>query len=172
MQKLLLIDAYAMIFRAYYGLLNASLKNQDGQNTAAVYGFVGILEDLLANEQPNYLAVVFDPKGGTFRHEAFADYKANRDSTPEDIKWAIPHIKRIIEAYGIRLLEEPGYEADDLIGTLAHRFASPECEVRMVTPDKDYAQLVRPQVLMCRPEAKEAKLWKFWGWSKCVKNTI
>ena len=117
MQKLMLLDAYALIFRAYYGLIRSPRINSKGENTSAVFGFVNTLEELLRTEQPDFLAVAFDPPGGTFRHEAFADYKAQREETPAGIKWAVPVIKDILEAYGIVACEVKGFEADDVIGT-------------------------------------------------------
>ena len=140
----MLLDAYALIFRAYYGLIRSPRINSKGENTSAVFGFVNTLEELLRTEQPDYLAVAFDPPGGTFRHEAFADYKAQREETPAGIKWAVPVIKEILEAYGIVTCEVKGFEADDVIGTLALQGQATGLEVMMVTPDKDYAQLVRP----------------------------
>ena len=144
MQKLMLLDAYALIFRAYYGLIRSPRINSKGENTSAVFGFVNTLEELLRTEQPDYLAVAFDPPGGTFRHEAFADYKAQREETPAGIKWAVPVIKEILEAYGIVTCEVKGFEADDVIGTLALQGQAAGLEVMMVTPDKDYAQLATP----------------------------
>lgn len=151
MKKFVLIDAYALIFRAYYALIRAPRINSKGQNTSAVFGFVNTLEDILKTEQPDYIAIAFDPAGGTFRHEAYPAYKAQREETPEDIRWAVPVIKDIIRAHNIRILEVPGYEADDVIGTLAWKGAEAGLEVEMITPDKDYAQLVREGVTMCRP---------------------
>lgn len=151
MKKLVLIDAYALIFRAYYALIRTPRINSKGQNTSAVFGFVNTLQDILKTEQPDYIAVAFDPAGGTFRHEAYPEYKAQRQETPEDIKWAVPVIKEIIRAYNISIVEIPGFEADDVIGTLAWKGAESDLEVEMITPDKDYAQLVRDHVTMCRP---------------------
>ena len=151
MKKLVLLDAYALIFRAYYAFIRSPRINSQGQNTSAIFGFVNTLDDILRTEQPDYVAVAFDPPGGTFRHEAYPAYKAQREATPEDIKWAVPRIKEIIEAYRIPIIEVEGYEADDVIGTLAMRAAEAGLQVEMITPDKDYAQLVRPNVTMCRP---------------------
>lgn len=151
MKKLVLLDAYALIFRAYYAFIRSPRINSQGQNTSAIFGFVNTLDDILRTEQPDYVAVAFDPPGGTFRHEAYPAYKAQREATPEDIKWAVPRIKEIIEAYRIPIIEVAGYEADDVIGTLAMRAAEAGLQVEMITPDKDYAQLVRPNVTMCRP---------------------
>lgn len=151
MKKLVLIDAYALIFRAYYALIRTPRINSKGQNTSAAFGFINTLQDILKTEQPDYIAVAFDPKGGTFRHEAYPAYKAQREETPEDIRWAVPVIKDIIRAYNISIVEIAGYEADDVIGTLAWKGADAGLEVEMITPDKDYAQLVREHVTMCRP---------------------
>ena len=153
MQKLMLLDAYALIFRAYYGLIRSPRINSKGQNTSAAFGFINTLEELLRKENPDFVAVAFDPPGGTFRHEQFSEYKATRDETPEDIRWAVPVIKDFLTAYGIKMVEVPRYEADDVIGTLAHRGAKDGLEVVMVTPDKDYAQLVQPNVTMLRPQS-------------------
>jgi len=152
MKKFYLLDAYALIFRAYYGFIKSPRINSKGQNTSAVLGFVNTLEEVLRNEQPDYIGVVFDPKGGTFRHRLFPDYKAQREDTPEDIRFAVPYIKEILAAYRIPVLEVSDFEADDVIGTLAWRFASSDLEVYMVTPDKDYGQLVRPGIWMLRPQ--------------------
>ncbi len=119
MQTLYLLDAYALIYRAYYALIRSPRINSKGQNTSAVYGFVNTLNDVLNTEKPDFIGIAFDPAGGTFRHEAYPAYKAQREATPEDIKWAVPVIKDIIRAYNIPILEVPGYEADDVIGTLA-----------------------------------------------------
>ena len=151
MKKLVLIDAYALIFRAYYALIRAPRVNSKGQNTSAVFGFVNTLQDILKTERPDYIAVAFDPAGGTFRHEAYPAYKAQREETPEDIRWAVPVIKDIIKAHNISIVEIAGFEADDVIGTLAWKGAEAGLEVEMITPDKDYAQLVREHVTMCRP---------------------
>ena len=153
MQKLMLLDAYALIFRAYYGLIRSPRINNKGQNTSAAFGFINTLEELLRTENPDFVAVAFDPPGGTFRHEQFPEYKVTRDETPEDIRWAVPVIKDFLTAYGIKMVEVPRYEADDVIGTLAHRGAKDGLEVVMVTPDKDYAQLVQPNVSMLRPQS-------------------
>ena len=151
MEKLYLLDGYALIFRAYYALIRSPRINSKGENTSAIFGFVNTLEDVLRNARPDYLAVAFDPAGGTFRHEAYPEYKAQRDATPEDIKRSVPVIKEILQAYNIPILEVPGFEADDVIGTLAKKAESIGLSVQMVTPDKDYAQLVSPNITMCRP---------------------
>ena len=172
MKTLFLLDAYALIFRAYYALIRSPRINSKGQNTSAVFGFVNTLEDVLENEHPNYIGIAFDPAGGTFRHEAYPQYKAQREATPEDIKSAVPVIKKIIEAYGIPILEVAGYEADDVIGTLALRGAEEGLEVHMVTPDKDYAQLVRPNVYMRRPGHGTAGMEKLGEAEVCAKYGI
>lgn len=172
MQKLMLLDAYALIFRAYYGLIRSPRINSKGENTSAVFGFVNTLEELLRTEQPDYLAVAFDPPGGTFRHEAFADYKAQREETPAGIKWAVPVIKEILEAYGIATCEVKGFEADDVIGTLALQGQAAGLEVMMVTPDKDYAQLVRPGITMCRPSSGKSGLEKLDVEAVCQKYEL
>lgn len=151
MKTLYLLDAYALIYRAYYALIRAPRINSKGENTSAILGFVNTLADLLANAAPDYIAIAFDPAGGTFRHDIYPEYKAQREATPEAIRFAVPIIKDIIRAYNIPILEIPGYEADDVIGTVAKRTAGEGIVVKMVTPDKDYAQLVDNNILMCRP---------------------
>ncbi len=151
MKTLLLIDAYAMIYRAYYAFIRAPRMNSRGENTSAIFGFVVTLEDLIKRVKPSHLAVAFDPAGPTFRHEAFEQYKAQRQETPEDIRWAVPRIKQLLEAMNIPLLQVDGYEADDVIGTLAHQAEKEGFEVYMATPDKDYGQLVTEHVFMFRP---------------------
>jgi DNA polymerase I-like protein with 3'-5' exonuclease and polymerase domains/5'-3' exonuclease len=151
MKKLLLIDAYAMIFRAYYAFIRAPRMNSKGENTSAIFGFCVTLEDLIRKINPTHLGVAFDPAGGTFRHEAYEQYKAQRPETPADIRKAVPVIKRILEAMNIPVLEVPGFEADDVIGTLAKQGEQAGFEVYMATPDKDYGQLVSDHVFMYRP---------------------
>lgn len=151
MDHLFLLDAYALIFRAYYALIRSPRINSKGQNTSAVFGFVNTLEEVLRKERPAYIGVAFDPAGPTFRHEAYPLYKAQRDATPEDIHAAVPVIKDILAAYGIPVYEVPGFEADDVIGTLATRAAEQGIDTYMLTPDKDYAQLVRRGVSIYRP---------------------
>ena len=151
MKTLLLIDAYAMIYRAYYAFIRAPRMNSRGENTSAIFGFVVTLEDLIKRIKPTHMAVAFDPAGPTFRHEAFEQYKAQRQETPEDIRWAVPRIKQLLEAMNIPVLEVPGYEADDVIGTLAHIAEKEGFEVYMATPDKDYGQLVTEHICMYRP---------------------
>lgn len=151
MKTLLLIDAYAMIYRAYYAFIRAPRMNSRGENTSAIFGFVVTLEDLIKRVKPSHLAVAFDPAGPTFRHKAFEQYKAQRQETPEDIRWAVPRIKQLLEAMNIPLLQVDGYEADDVIGTLARQAEKEGFEVYMATPDKDYGQLVTEHVFMYRP---------------------
>ena len=146
MEKLFLIDAYAQIFRAYYAFAGRPMRNSEGLNTSPIFGFVKFVRDIIINERPHYLGVAFDPHGGNFRHELYPDYKANRSETPEDIVAAVPYIKEFLEAMRIPILEVAGYEADDVIGTLSHKAASEGYDVYMVTPDKDFGQLVGPNV--------------------------
>ena len=151
MKKLFLLDAYALIYRAYYGLIRTPIINSKKQNTSAVFGFVKTLQEILEKENPTHIAVAFDPKGKTFRHEAYPDYKAQREETPEDIRWSVPVIKDIIKAMNIALLEVPGYEADDVIGTVAWKAAGQGFTAYMMTPDKDYGQLVKDNVYIYKP---------------------
>ena len=162
MKKFYLLDAYALIYRAYYGLIRSPRINSKGQNTSAIFGFLTTLNEVLQKEQPDLLAIGFDPAGHTFRHELFPEYKAQREATPEDIKKAVPIIKDLIKAYRIPILEVPGFEADDVIGTMAKTAVSKGYEVRMITPDKDYAQLVEPNLLMQRPGHGNAP-WEILG---------
>ncbi len=151
MKTLLLIDAYAMIYRAYYAFIRAPRLTSRGENTSAIFGFLLTLEDLLKRIKPTHLGVAFDPHGPTFRHEAFEAYKAQREETPEDIRRAVPVIKEILTAMNIAILEEAGYEADDVIGTLAKQAEQQGFTVYMATPDKDYGQLVGEHIFMYRP---------------------
>ena len=151
MNKLYLLDAYALIYRAYYALIQKPRINSKGMNTSAIYGFVNTLEEVKTLFTPTHLAVAFDPAGKTFRHEIYEPYKAQRQETPEDIRKSVPVIKDIIRAYNIPILEVEHYEADDVIGTAASRFASADTEVYMLTPDKDYGQLVGQNIWMLRP---------------------
>lgn len=150
-KTLLLIDAYAMIFRAYYAFIRAPRMNSKGENTSAIFGFCITLDDLIRKIKPTHLGVAFDPAGGTFRHEAFEQYKAQRPETPEDIRKAVPVIKELLQAMNIPVLEVPGFEADDVIGTLAVEGEKAGYEVYMATPDKDYGQLVSDHIYMYRP---------------------
>ncbi|MBO5026422.1 MAG: DNA polymerase I [Bacteroidaceae bacterium] len=152
MDKLFLLDAYALIYRAYYALIKSPRINSKGLNTSAILGFVNTLEEVLNKEKPQYIGVAFDPSGPTFRHQAFPQYKAQREETPEAIRTAVPYIKKILEAYRIPILEVENFEADDVIGTLATKAGQIEgLETYMMTPDKDYGQLVGEHVFMYKP---------------------
>ena len=152
MSKLFLLDAYALIYRAYYAFIRAPRINSKGQNTSAIFGFVNTLEDVLKKEQPTHIGVAFDHKGPKFRHELFEQYKAQPEETPEDIRASVPIIKDILRAYRIPILEVSGYEADDVIGTLAHQADQQGIKTYMMTPDKDYGQLVTENALIYRPK--------------------
>ena len=155
-KKLLLLDAYALIFRAYYAMIRNPRVTTTGIDTSAVFGFVNTLQDLLKREQPSHIAVCFDPPGGkTFRHENYEPYKANRDKTPEGILVAVPYIKRILQAYRIPIFEVEGFEADDVIGTLSHQAEQQGFFTYMVTGDKDFGQLVTPNIKVYDPLKKE-----------------
>jgi len=149
--KLFLLDAYALIYRAYYAMIKMPRINSKGLNTSAILGFVNTLEDVLKKENPTHIGVAFDPPGPTFRHEAFEAYKAQREETPEVIRQSVPIIKDIIRAYRIPILEVPYYEADDVIGTIAKKF-SKDFPVYMMTPDKDYGQLVDENIFIYKPK--------------------
>lgn len=150
-KRLFLLDAYALIFRAYYALIKMPRLTQSGFNTSAIFGFVNTLEEVIRKEHPSHIAVCFDPQGPTFRSEADPEYKAQRDSTPEDIKLSIPIIKEIIKAYNIPILEVAGFEADDVVGTMAKAAEKKGFTTYMMTPDKDYAQLVSSNILQYKP---------------------
>ena len=152
MEKLFLLDAYALIYRAYYAFIKNPRINSKGFNTSAILGFVNTLEDVLKKENPSHIGVAFDPAGPTFRHVAFEQYKAQREETPEAIRLSVPIIKEIINAYRIPILEVPGYEADDVIGTLATEAGKRGIQTYMMTPDKDYGQLVSDNVFIYRPK--------------------
>ena len=151
MDKLFLLDAYALIYRSYYAFIKNPRINSKGQNTSAIIGFCNTLNEVLQKEQPSHIGVAFDPHGPTFRSEAYPDYKAQRDATPEDIHAAVPIIKDILRAYRIPILQVDGYEADDVIGTLAKKADSIGVKCYMLTPDKDYGQLVTPLANIYRP---------------------
>ena len=150
--KLFLLDAYALIYRAYFGLSKMPRVNSKGFNTSAVFGFVNTLQQVLTKEQPTHIGVAFDPAGPTFRHEAYPEYKAQREETPETIRESVPIIKQIIKAYNIPILEVQGFEADDVIGTLATQARRRGITTYMMTPDKDYGQIVGGCVYMYRPK--------------------
>jgi DNA polymerase-1 len=160
-KKLFLLDAYALIFRAYYAFIKNPRVTSKGLNTSAVFGFLLALEEVLQKQKPTHLAVVFDTPTPTFRHEMYKEYKAHRDATPEDIIKAVPYIKRLIEAYKIPVIDYPGFEADDVIGTLSRKASERGFTTYMMTPDKDYAQLVSNKVLMLKPSrsGNESILW-------------
>lgn len=151
MNKMFLLDAYALIYRAYYAFIKNPRINSKGLNTSAIMGFVNTLNEVMTKENPTHLGVAFDPSGPTFRHIEFPEYKAQREACPEDIKIAVPIIKKILEAYRIPVLEVEGFEADDVIGTLATKAGMSGIETYMLTPDKDYGQLVGNNVYMYRP---------------------
>ena len=142
MKKLFLVDAYALIYRFYYAFMSRPMRSPDGVNTSPVFGFVKFILEIIRREQPHYLGVAFDSKGATFRHEMYPDYKANRQDTPEDIHASVPYIKEVLTAMRIPILEMCGWEADDVIGTLSAKACCEGFEVYMVTPDKDFGQLV------------------------------
>ena len=150
MAKLFLIDAYALIYRSYYAFIKSPRINSKGLNTSAVMGFCNTLNEVLTKEKPTHIGVAFD-HGKTFRHDAFPEYKAQREETPEDIKLSVPLIKQVLEAMHIPILQVDGFEADDIIGTIATRFGSDGIDTFMLTPDKDYGQLIGPNVFMYRP---------------------
>ncbi len=154
-KKLFLLDAYALIFRAYYAFISNPIKNTKGQNTSTIFGFINTLDEILRKEDPSHIAVVFDPPTPTFRNELFPDYKANRDETPEDILRSVPLIKKILDAYNIPVVEVAGFEADDVIGAISVTAASKGFKVYMMTSDKDYAQLVNENVFMFRPRRSD-----------------
>jgi DNA polymerase-1 len=156
-KKLFLLDAFALIFRAYYALSKSPRITSTGKNTNAQFGFLNTLMDLINNQKPTHLAVCFDTKDRTERHEGFAAYKANRQETPEDILAAVPDIKKMLQAFNIPIIEVPGYEADDIIGTLSVKASQAGYDVVMVTPDKDYGQLVNEKVRIYRPASGFAK---------------
>ena len=151
-KRLFLLDAYALIYRSYYAFIKNPRINSKGINTSAVLGFVNTLEELLKKENPSHIAVGFDPQGPTFRHEAYEQYKAQREETPEVIRYSLPIIKEIIGAYNIPIIEVPRFEADDVIGTLAKLAEKEGFDTYMMTPDKDYGQLVSPHIFMYRPK--------------------
>ena len=151
MNRLFLIDAYAMIYRAYYAFMKMDRRTSSGLSTGVIYGFLNTVNEILEKENPTHIGVVFDPSGKTFRHEAYAEYKAQREQTPEDIRRGLPYIKKLLDGLRIRRMEVAGYEADDVIGTLAYQYAQDGTDVFMVTPDKDYGQLVGNHRYMYRP---------------------
>ena len=169
--KLFLLDAYALIYRGYYGFIKNPRINSKGENVSAIYGFINTLDEVLQKEQPTHIGVAFDPHGGTFRHKAYPPYKAQREETPEAIRFGVPIIKELLKAYRIPVLEVAGYEADDVIGTLATQAEAQGIETYMMTPDKDYGQLVTDHVVMFKPRSMgpgfdimgPAEVCKKWG---------
>ncbi|MCD6202013.1 MAG: DNA polymerase I [Bacteroidales bacterium] len=157
-KELYLLDAYALIFRAYFAFIRNPRISSTGLNTSAIFGFVTTLEELLKKYHPTHLAIVFDPPRPTFRHKIYPEYKANRDTTPEDIRIAVPYIKKLAEAYRIPVLEQPGYEADDVIGTLSRQAEVKGYRTFMVTPDKDYLQLLSEKVFLLKPRTKKNEI--------------
>ncbi|HKL71127.1 MAG TPA: DNA polymerase I [Marinilabiliaceae bacterium] len=168
-KTLFLLDAYALIFRAYYAFIRAPRINSKGLNTSAAFGFVNTLLDIIQRENPTHLAVAIDFAGPTFRNELYSEYKANRDATPEDIKRAVPFIRRILQAMNIPLLEKSGFEADDVIGTLALQAGKEGFDTYMVTPDKDFAQLVNENVKMYKPKSRGNEI-EIWGIQEIKEN--
>ena len=148
MNKLFLFDAYALIYRAYYAFIKNPRRNSKGLNTSAIMGFINTLNEVQTKEKPTHIGVAFDPSGPTFRHIEYPEYKAQREACPEDIKAAVPIIKEVLDAYNIPVLEVAGYEADDVIGTIATKAGKAGVETYMLTPDKDYGQLVTDNVYM------------------------
>jgi DNA polymerase-1 len=161
-KKLFLLDAYALIFRSYYAFIRNPRVTSKGMNTSAVFGFLLTLEEVLRKQKPSHIAVVFDTPQPTFRHLMYPEYKATRDETPEDIRIAVPYIKRLLDAYRIPVIEFPGYEADDIIGTLAKKASQKDFITYMMTPDKDYAQLVSDNIFMFKPSKSGSDSVK-WG---------
>lgn len=172
MEKLFLVDAYALIFRAYYAFIKTPRINSKGLNTSAIFGFVNMLNDVLTKVNPSHVGVAFDPAGPTFRHEAYELYKAQRQSTPEDIRISVPIIKEIIKAFRIPILEVPGFEADDVIGTLSRKAGDLGYTVYMMTPDKDYGQLVSDHVFIYRPKHGDKEYEVLGAKEVCEKYAI
>jgi DNA polymerase I len=160
-QKLFLLDAYALIYRAYFAFIKNPRVNSKGLNTSTMLGFTNTLEMLLTNQKPTHLAVVFDVHADTFRHEMYPEYKANREQMPEDLRASIPHVRELIKAYNIPIIEKAGFEADDVIGTLARIASEQGFTTYMMTPDKDYCQLVNDNTLIFKPgrSGNEAEVW-------------
>ncbi len=168
-KRLFLLDAYALIYRSYFAFIKSPRFNSKGLNTSAMLGFVNILEQLLREQKPTHIAVVFDLNVPTFRHEMFVEYKANREAMPEDLRKSIPYIRKIIEAYHIPILEKAGFEADDVIGTLAKKAETMGYTTYMMTPDKDYAQLVSENIFMYKP-SRGGEVPEIWGIPEVCKN--
>jgi DNA polymerase I len=169
MKKLFLLDGHALVYRAHYAFMTRPLLNSKGWNVSCINGFTRTLWDLLKKEKPTHIAVSFDLSGGTFRNDLFPEYKANRDAQPEDISFGIPYIKKIIEGMNIPIVTAVGYEADDVIGTLAKQAEKEGFEVYMMTPDKDFGQLVSDKVFMYKP-AKGGNDVEIWGVKEVCEN--
>ena len=171
MKKLFLLDGHALVYRAHYAFMTRPLMNSKGWNVSCISGFTRVLLDLMKREKPSHLAVSFDLPSPTFRHEMFENYKANRDSQPEDISFGLPYIMQILRGMNIPIITAEGYEADDVIGTLAKQAEKEGFQVFMMTPDKDYGQLVSENVFMYKPakNGNEAEIWgvkevcEYWG---------
>lgn len=168
-KRLFLLDGHALVYRAHFAFISRPLINSKGMNTSAVAGFTRTLWDLIHNENPTHIAVAFDPPTPTFRHEMFEEYKANREEQPEDIRIAIPYIKRMLEAFKIPILSVDHYEADDVIGTLAKKAEKQGYKVYMVTPDKDFGQLVSPNIFMYKP-SRQGNGVEIWGEKEVTEN--
>lgn len=170
--KLYLLDAYALIYRAYYAFIRNPRVNSKGMNTSAMFGFTNTLNDIIKNYQPTHIAVAFDVPGDVFRNETFPEYKANREETPDDIKLSIPYIRKIIEAFRIPIIELAGFEADDIVGTISRQAEKEGFDVFMVTPDKDFGQLVTEHVKMLKP-GRQGNPSEIWGIDEiCAKFGI
>ena len=161
-EKIFLIDAYALIYRGYYAFIKNPRINSKGTDTSAIFGFMNSLLDLIKREKPKNLSVCFDKGGSKFRNEIFKEYKANRHETPEAIKIAVPYIKKILESMNISIIEKEGYEADDIIGTIAREAERKKYKTYMVTPDKDFAQLVSDNIFIYKP-ARMGNGIEIWG---------
>jgi len=168
-KKLFLLDAYALIFRAYYAFIKNPRVTSKGLNTSAIFGFLNSLIEILQKEKPTHIAVAFDSSAKTFRHDKFPAYKANRDATPEDIKIAVPYIKSLLDALNIPIFEVPGYEADDIIGTLTRQASEQGFLTYMMTPDKDFCQLVTQNVLLYKP-SRSGNGVEIWDVNEVKKN--
>jgi DNA polymerase I len=161
-KKLFLLDAYALIYRSFYAFIRNPRFNSKGLNTSAIFGFLNTLDEVIRIEKPTHIAVVFDPPGPTFRHEMYDSYKAQREKTPEDIQKSIPRIKQLLQAYNIPIIESPGYEADDVIGTLARKAENKGFKTYMMTPDKDFCQLVTDNIFLYKPR-RSGNIAEVWG---------
>ena len=169
LNKLFLLDAMALIYRAHFAFSKNPIINSKGLNTSAIYGFTNTLLEVIKKEKPSHLGIAFDTKAPTFRVEMFKEYKANRQRQPEDIQVAIPYIKKILKAMHIPVIEKIGFEADDIIGTLAKQAEKEDFKVFMVTPDKDFAQLVSENIFMYRP-ARMGNGIEIWGVEEVQKK--